>query len=379
MRRIIALVLTLCGGVAVSAAPQITSQELAPETPEYTLDNGVLQVKCIPAASGLITGFKYLPEQRQMIFPHKFTLVQDDLLPSRVSMRPCGMRELANRTKMEYFIGYRVKDARTTPAAAVLQLYSRAFYRHNMIADKTVTLPAGSSKISVRMDLTSQVKTEPVIFWINALANLDTTRDTTLVPVQKNAAPRYKYSMNVFNTSGVYVDKFILPQTLFAAPLKPWYGRISAQGKPGVLVLVVRGDAGKRLVEHGFICGWKSEIMPIHTTELRFAGPEMGKGDKWSFEYDYIYFAKLQQLRDVAGDYGIDLQGNTLHIASAVVAAPGTMKLTWNGGAAEVALPALKPGEVFKYELPAGAKNISGTMPGGEKFDIPALLTEQYK
>ena len=96
-------------------------------------------------------------------------------------------------------------------------------------------------------------------------------------------------------------------------------------------------------------------------------------------EYDYIYFAKLQQLRDVAGDYGIDLQGNTLHIASAVVAAPGTMKLTWDGGAAEVALPALKPGEVFKYILPAGAKNISGIMPGGAAFDITPLRTEQLK
>jgi hypothetical protein len=248
-----------------------------------------------------------------------------------------------------------------------------------MLVNKTVTLPADSAKITIKMDFTSQADTAPVIFWINALANLDTVRDTTLVPVRKNVAERYKHGLNVVAENCIYVDKFIKPQTLQIAPLKPWFARISAKGKPGVLVLVMRGDAAKNLLAYGFVNAWKDELSPMHTTELRFNGPEMKKGDKWGFEYDYIYFANLKQLRDVAGDYGIDLQGNTLHIAGAVPLPAGEMSLQWDGGSAKVALPALKPGEVFKYTLPAGAKNISGTMPGGAAFDITPLRTEQLK
>lgn len=378
MKKITTLLFALCGGAVLAAECTLTGANIAPGSDEYTFCNGIFSIKCIPDASGVISGIYSIPEKRQLMDPVQYRVIVDDLLPRRSGMAPNGTRELARRVKVENFTNYRVKNAVADSKGAMLELYSRAFYSRDIATTKKITLPAGASKITVALEMRAHSTVENFSFWINSIAHMDEGLDTALMPLQKNVAKRCNSGLYVFDKDGICVDN-VRNLAVNCAPLKPWMARVSSRGRSGVMAVVVRGKDAAELINGGFIFGWKHSIRDLHTNEIIMPAKNMKKGEVWNFEYEMLYFAGLKSLRSIAGDFGIDRQGDTLLIASAATSVPGTVKLKWATGSAGVKIPGLIPGEVFKIDLkkvmPDTSAELTGIMPGNIAFDLPELIS----
>lgn len=360
----------------------VKKADLIATVPEYTISNGVIEVKCIPEASGVISGFYSIPEKRQMIKPLAVKLTIDDLLPRRIQVAPGGLREIARLVKVENFNDYKVTGTFCADGTAGVNLYSRAYYSKNLSVKKSISLRSGEARAVVDLNFTAQSSGVSLTFWINGIANLGTARDNVLMPVDGTVKIRAKKGLSeIGDRKGILFNDRFPPQDCYAAPIDAWMASVSPE-RPGVLALVVRdnGDMAAR----GTLCAWKHASRALHTTEMIFPERTFNKGDSWNLSYEYLYFAPLKSLRDVAGCYGIDRDGDSLIFASAIPVPAGSVELSRldaSGKRVPIGkfhLPALKPGDSARVDL--RNKNLpadlilTGTLPTGETFTIHPLL-----
>lgn len=354
------------------------SENIIDKVAVYTLDNGVLQVKCIPEASGLISGIYSIPEKREMIAPVRYKVIVDDLMPRRFSVKGhSGVKELAGGVKMEFFNDYRVRKKESSAEKCVLELYSRSYYARDISVVKKITVKRGEALLKVSIDFTAHSTLDKAfLFWLNAIGSMGKERDVVLIPVDGNIKTRSGKGLSEINGKrGIFVDDLPDIHNIYLAPTAPWMARYS-KGRAGIQTVVFR-KGGDDVVNKGYFSTWKHAQSPLHTIEMYFDKRQLKKGDVWNLEYDTLYFAGLRSLRAVAGNYGIDREGNTLLIASAAPVAPGVLKLQSGNGAAEVKLPELTPGKVFKVDLEKLMGKVPSTLTAVLPGDVTCEIPEQ--
>ena len=349
--------------------------ELVPGVPEYILDNGIVTAKCVPAASGLLSGFEFLPERRQMIEPLGYDPYEDDLLPTRVQVTKTGLRELLQGTKMTFNTPFSVRDFHGDGEHAELVMSSRYFQNEDIEAVKRISIRRGESMARICFSLTPHDgrKQMPAL-WLNFIAQLGENRDIVYLPVLGGANRRDSRGMLEFTKSGVYADHSLEHQQLYAAPNRSWIARVSPD-RPGVLAL----RTGNDFLKDGYFLSWKHGVSPLHTMEM-ILPMRRTEGETFTFNYDCLYFSGLRSIRDIAGPFGIDLEQNNLIISTAVPCAAGSLKLHWVNGdgkvseSIEVSLPNLIPGKTVKVSLNGKISDASlrlvGELPGGHHFEL---------
>ena len=360
---------------------RVTSRDIAEGVTEYSLSNGIFEIKCVPETSGMISGLNSLPDNREMIRPLECTVDKDDLLPPRCHTNLTGFRELVRGVKMSVHTKYSPQTPACTVDSVELVMTGRGFYLWNIDAVKRITLRKGESGAKITLTLTAASDIlSPICLWINGIAYMGKTeRDTVLMPVRNISEMRLGLAMAAFPEEGVFLDRELNPQNISAAAGAPWIARTSPE-EPGVLVM--RLD--KNFAESGVLYTWKQGTSSIHTTEAIYGPVTLKKGESKKITAEYLYFAKLTGLRDISGPYGLDRKGKTVEVASAAPVPAGIMTMNWHdasgrsGDLGDFSLPALIPGQIAKIDL--SGRNmpekctIGGTLPGGLKFNLPGLV-----
>lgn len=360
---------------------RITSRDIADGVTEYSLRNDFIEIKCVPETSGVISGLTSLPENREMIRQLECTVDKDDLLPTRCHTNLTGFRELVRGVKMSVHTKYSLQTPVCSGDSVEFIMTGRGFYLWNIDAVKRIMLRKGESGAKITLTLTAASDIlSPICLWINGIAYMGKTeRDTVLIPVRNTSERRFGLAMTAFPEEGVFPDRELNPQSISAAAGAPWIARTSPEG-PGVLVM--RLD--KSFTESGVLYTWKQGTSSIHTTEAIYGPVTLKKGESKEITAEYLYFAELTGLLDIAGPYGLDRKGNVIEIASAAPVPAGIMTLNWHdasgrsGDLGDFSLPALIPGQIAKIDL--SGRNmpekctIGGTLPGGLKFNLPGLV-----
>lgn len=355
---------------------EVQVSELAPGVPEYVLDNGMIAAKCVPAASGLLSGFEFLPEKRQMIDPLGYHQHKDDLLPTRAQVAQTGLRELPQGAKLNFNTPFLVRDFHGDAEHAELVMSSRYFQNEDIEAVKRISVRRGESmaRICFSLILHSE-KVQMSMLWLNFIAQLGKNRDIVFLPILGGTSRIGSTGVLEFAKNGVHADHNSLEhQQLYAAPNRPWIARVSPD-RPGVLAL----RTGDDFLNGGYFLSWKHAVSPLHTMEMIIPAPR-AEGKTFTFNYDCLYFSGLKSIRDIAGPFGIDLEENDLIISTAAPCAAGNMKLHWVGGdgkvfeSVEVSLPDLVPGKIARVSLngkiPGAPLRLIGELPGGHRFEL---------
>ncbi|MBO4490580.1 MAG: hypothetical protein J5944_04380 [Lentisphaeria bacterium] len=359
---------------------RVSVREIADGVAEYSLSNGLFEIKCVPETSALISGLTFRPENRKMIHPLECIVEKDDLLPTRCHTNTTGFRETAVGNKLNIHTKYRPDAPACIGETAELVMRSRGFYKWNIDAEKKIVLRKGETRAKTSLTLTAAADmTAPIHIWINGVASMgEKERDIVMLPVRNVSENRMGLAMAAFSCDGVYFDQ-TGALDVRAAANAPWIAQTSSE-RPGVLAVRL----GKNFVEGGVLYSWKNGNSPIHTAEAIFSPLKLKKGETRTFTVEYLYFEKLTGLHDTVGPFGLDREPRAVFVASVAPVPAGVMTLNWRapdgrtGNLGEFPLPPLNPREFVridleKFSLPEKC-TLFGTLPGGLTFELPERI-----
>jgi len=345
----------LTGCASAPAVCTMSEGEIAPGVPEYTLNNGMIEIKVLAGVSGIVDHFCYLPEQRNLFEKMVYQVKTHDLLPSEVHAKVTGGRELIWGIRNFVNVPMEVKSVSATPEKAAITMSSRFFQGENIEAEKTVVIESGSLAVDITVSFTNRDrKPRPTSLWKHLTAQFTpNAKDIILVPAKSGVARVGNRAVMEVEENVIYHDYDSAHQSTFIAPFAPWIGRCSSDGiNRGTLVMY----AGEMMGDGAFHFTWKAPVKPLHTAEMILPPLELAPGKTHKYTIRYCYFPHLSAVRAVDGDYGINLVPGKLELESVQTTAPAALTVYRQDGSNRVLLgkftvPALKPGKLFQIKL----------------------------
>ena len=348
-----ALFATFCA--SAPAVCTLNEGEIAPGVPEYTLNNGMIEIKVLAGVSGIVDHFCYLPEQRNLFEKMIYRIKTPDLLPPEIHAKVTGGRELIWGLRNFVNVPMEVKNVSATPEKAEITMSSRFFQGENIEAEKTVAIESGALAVDITIKFTNRDnKPRPTSLWKHLTAQFTPdAKDIILIPAKSGVSRVGNRAVMEVAEDVIYHDFDSSQQSIHIAPCAPWIGRCSSDGiNRGTLVM----SADEMMTPGAFHFTWKNPTAHLHTAEMILPPLELAKGKTHTYTIRYYFFPHLSAVRAIDGDYGINLVPGKLELESVKTAAPVELTVYRQDGSSRVLLgkytvPALKPGKLFQIKL----------------------------
>jgi len=345
----------LTGCASAPAVCTMSEGEIAPGVPEYTLNNGMIEIKVLAGVSGIVDHFRYLPEQRDLFEKMVYQVKTHDLLPTEVHAKVTGGRELIWGIKSFVNVPMEVKNVSATPEKAEITMFSRYFQGENIEAVKTVAVHSGTLAVDITVSFTNRDrKPRPTSLWKHLTAQFTpNAKDIILVPARSGVARVGRRAVMEVAENVIYHDYDSAHQSTFVAPFAPWIGRCSSDGvNRGTLVM----RADEMMGDGAFHFTWKAPAKPLHTAEMILPPLELAPGKTHTYTIRYFFFPHLRAVRALAGNFGINAAPGFLELESVSKTAPAKLTVARMDGKNTVTLgnftvPALQAGELYQIKL----------------------------
>ncbi len=373
----------LLAGCAATYECTMSKGELAPGVPEYSLNNGLLNIKVVSGVSGIVNGMKYLPGKLELFEPMTYNEKTHDLLPSQIHVTVTGGRELVWGVKNFVNTPMKVDKVCTTAEKSSISMSTRFFQGENIEARKQVELAAGTLAVDVKFTLINRGrKPQQMSLWKHLTAQLTPgQRDIIIVPARGGVDRVAGRAVLAMEHDALYHDFEPEHQALFIAPLAPWMARCASDG-------VNRGTLAASCDEmsepNARFYTWKHPVRTLHTAEMILPPQEFAPGQSKTYHIRYFYFPHLKSLRALAGSTGFDIEPGALVIENAVPAAGAECEIyCGNILLGTYRIPALPAGKPYRIKLDEKytGKNISLdiVMPNGKKINLPKIKESAKK
>lgn len=351
IKQLFSAAVLLLAGCAASYECSMSKGELAPGVPEYTFNNGLLEIKVVSGVSGIVNSMEYLPGKLHLFEPMKYSEKTHDLLPSQVHVTVTGGRELIWGLKNFINTPMKLLDLSTTPEKNRISMSSRFFQGENIEAHKTVELAAGTLAVDVTFTITNRGrKPQQMSLWKHLSAQLTPEqRDLIILPARGGVDRVAGRAVLPMESDVVYHDFEPEHQSFFIAPLAPWVARSSSDGvNRGTLVMTSPGMSDPQARFYT----WKHSVKILHTAEMILPPQELAPGGSKKYEVRYFYFPHLKALRALDDATGFDIVPGALVIEHAVPKAAQEYKIYCRGTLiGTYTVPALPAGKAYKIKL----------------------------
>lgn len=350
---------------------------IGPDVPEYIFSNGLIRIKVASGIAGIVSGFEYLPEKKQLFEPLIYKVEKHDLLPDSVHASVTGGRELVwgvgnfGNAKMT------VHRVHVEPAKTFIEMSTRFFQGENIEARKRVEIHSGTLLVDVTFTIVNRnKKMQKMSLWKHLTARITPEkRDTILIPARGGIDRVAGKAVLEMDEDVIYHDFAPEHQAVFMAPLAPWMGRCSSDGvNRGTLVM----SCDEMLGPEAFFYSWKSPVNPLHTAEMVLPGCELPYRGSKTYRIRYYFFPHLKAIRALSGTTGIDIEPGFVVLENAVDVPARSLTLFCGKKAiGSYRIPALAAGEVYRIAVDTGFTgndiSLSGQWDNKERFNLPKI------
>ena len=353
---------------AISAEVKAYRTAGVPDT--VTLDNGILKLSFVPELNGSLCAWEYLPTGHSIVRPLKYRIEKVDLLPDRVFASINGFRSRVWESNRKITDSMQVKKLTATPAeGCTLVMHSPLTGGMELDLTSELRLRPGSTLLSGKITLINRQNVSGrYSLWFNAVFAISDKPEPVLVPVRSKVDRIGKLGMVFAEEDGILAELHEGNRNMYFAAIRPWIAKKAAD-RPGVAVLEVADPQVDKMILYTH----KSAL--LHTMEILAPAMPMAKGARCVREFRIFYFPSLTALRELCGNFGVDLKGSTLEIESAVP----VERSVWSINGKNYPVPALRPGKLHKIELPfTPGKNLKISV-NGKEFVLPGLLDPDMK
>ena len=125
---IFSALLLLAAGCATKEA-KICTTELNDGYTRYTLSNGYIGVDVMPQLRGMISGVRYIPENRELFREMKIKVAKDDLLPPFPEVTSTGITDFLWGVTTKGDVPAKVISSTNSPEYADIVMNDRFFPR----------------------------------------------------------------------------------------------------------------------------------------------------------------------------------------------------------------------------------------------------------
>lgn len=356
----------------------------------YTLSNGYIGVTVMPQIGGMVSGIRYLPENRELFRKQEITVEKDDLLPPFPVISSTGITDYLWGVTTKGKIPARIRQLTETPDEVCITMSDRFFRMLDCEWTKKVTLKRGRSAFLVEMNFFNRSKKVlDIAVWQNILPALGRGRKSDIIVMPSKGQIRVvgRRKVKFFTEDTVFQERDSLDQEVFAAPARPW---LSARNElfPGILVMRTSESLAG---EGAFFYTYKNAT--IHTMEFIGKSISIRPGECTAVNIEYAFFPGMHNISEVFGReistavYAV-LDGKKIcmewQCSGTSPAVEWEFFLTGiNGGRFSLGkhfIPGLEVGRLFSIalplpeEIPAGKYRLSGAG-GGENFSIVQCFT----
>ena len=365
------LLFVLCIALSFGAISAEMKAYHTPGVPNtVTLDNGLLKLSFVPELNGSLCAWEYQPTGHSIIRPMKYHVEKVDLLPDRVSASKDGFRCRVWESNRKITDSMRVKKLTATPAeGCTLVLHSPLTGGTELDLTSELRLLPGSTLLNGKITLINrQNAAGRYSLWFNAVFAMCDKPEPVLVPVRSKVDRIGKLGMVFAEEDGILSELHDGNRNMYFAALRPWIAK-KAVDRPGVAVLEITDSQVDKMIFYTH----KSAL--LHTMEILAPSMPMAKGVRCVQEFRIFYFPSLTSLREICGNFGVDIKDGCLEIESAVPVG----KSIWSISGKDYPVPALQPGKLHKIKLQtAPGKNLKISV-NGKEFTLPGMLTSDLK
>ena len=356
--------------------------ELAPGVPEYTFNNGLLEIKVVSGVSGIVNSMEYLPGKLKLFEPMKYHEKVHDLLPSQIHVTVTGGRELVWGVKSFINTPMDVQHAYATKEKSSIRMKTRFFQGENIEACKTVEMSAGTLAVDVTFALTNRGrKPQQMSLWKHLTAQLTPSqRDTIIIPARGGVDRVAGKAVMPVERDLLYHDFDPEHKAAFVAPLAPWMARCASDGvNRGTLVMY----CSEMVEKNARFYSWKHSVQKLHTAEMILPPRELAPGQSKEYKIRYYYFPHLRALRALDDATGFDIEPGALVVENAIPRGEQQFGIYCGGEpVGNYRIPALAPGRAYRIELDEKytGRNISLDIitKDGKKINLP-IIKESVK
>ncbi|MBR7130436.1 MAG: hypothetical protein IKC82_00395 [Lentisphaeria bacterium] len=358
---IFSALLLLAAGCATKEA-KICTTELNDGYTRYTLSNGYIGVDVMPQLRGMISGVRYIPENRELFREMKIKVAKDDLLPPFPEVTSTGITDFLWGVTTKGDVPAKVISSTNSPEYADIVMNDRFFRMLNCEFTKQVSLKKDSSAVQIKITLRNHSKKIiNAALWQNIIQSVsrDIQWDTIIIPCKGNTAKVGRKGVKFFEEDTVYQECDHNDREVFTAPARPWIAARSDLEK-GVFIL---RTADELAAEGALFYTYKA--FQNHTMEFISKPLAISPGKSAVYNLEYIFLPDMQNLSEVFGKdvttgihAAVSGKKMIINMQSSGVVPPTEWSffLTGKDGKKynfpKELIPELKPGKLITLKLP---------------------------
>lgn len=368
-------------GVGIVYADCSLTVEERSGVPVRILKNRWLKAEVAPQTCGAVVGLRYLPFNQELMSPFKYTVEKFDLLPDRVEVSSGGGRTILWGHKILVDQKMEINKEVSTSERAKLEI-SRQYYQGvPCFFQRWLLIERDAAMLKIGFTLKNNGDTILTLRpWDNLVVQLSSQgKDDIILPGLGGISRIAGAGVQQLDHDQLFIKAAdMLAKEVKIAAARNWIAR---RNNDSPLIFAVR-LVSEPLSPGGFFYSWSSDgDSPVCTMEVVCPPAKLEPGGERSYEFEYLIFQGLDNLKEICGNIGIncEVKGNYLKWQFAVVRPVPAQTLVIYAGKQELGklnLPAMQPGLAYQMslpivdDLPKGQLPISGEFGTGARFQL---------
>lgn len=381
------LFLILFGIGVVYADCSLTVEERS-GVPVRILKNRWIQAEIAPQASGSVVGLRYLPLKQELMAPFIYKVEKIDLLPDQIQVSSGGGRTALWGHKLLLDQKMKVNKEESVSERAKLEMFHQYYQGLPCSFRRWMILERDAAMLKIGFTLKNNGDTPLTLRpWDNLVMQLNSQgRDDVIIPTLGGISQIGGMGVQQISHDQIFIKKRdMLTKEIKMVAARNWLAR---RNNDSPLIFAVR-LISEPLSPDGFFYSWSGDgASPICTMEVVCPPAKLEPGQERAYEFEYLIFQGMTDLKEICGDIGIncEIQKNRIEWQFAVVRPVPAQTLLVYAGKQELGefnLPAMRPGQAYQVSLPLGdlpksKLPISGKFATGASFELlePQLVIE---